>query len=176
MSSEDRQFSFQDLPGEVVNEILKYLSFDDLKNFNLVSRFCKELGEDPVLWRLFQLKLYEENINFLGDILALRRFSMLKSVRCYGNLNITDDIMEKLIHCENVWLENIDMELCNLSAVQPQSVGLLTKFRSVNVGDCNLSRQQLAVLFERLSNSENRTEELNIAGNESRVEKNKLEK
>ena len=50
-----RIFNFLDLPEEIKQKILKYLSFTDLKAVCCVSRKWREMGENPNLWRHFQL-------------------------------------------------------------------------------------------------------------------------
>ena len=44
-----------DLPEEIKQKILKYLSFTDLKAVCCVSRKWRKMGENPDLWRHFQL-------------------------------------------------------------------------------------------------------------------------
>ena len=53
--SDCRCFNIVDLPEEIRQKILRYLSFADLKSVCGVCRQWREMGENPFLWRDLQL-------------------------------------------------------------------------------------------------------------------------
>ena len=89
-----RILNLVDLPEEIKQKILKYLSFTDLKAVCCVSRKWREMGENPDLWRHFQLCARtemegdHETVNHRGgnllkpamQALALTRLCKVRSV------------------------------------------------------------------------------------------------
>ena len=70
-----------DLPKEVIFEILQYLNFKDLNHVSVASKYLHSLATDPSLWRNFDFRRKCRTRNMevpISSILALPRFQKLK--------------------------------------------------------------------------------------------------
>ena len=69
----------EELPSEVVIEILKNLPTNDLLSISLVSKRFFELSTDPLLWRNFEIQYATPDI--LGAKLKVPRFRKLRALQ-----------------------------------------------------------------------------------------------
>ena len=81
-------FNLIHLPKEIVCKVLSLLSYKELMNLTEVSKTWSEVARDPWLWRKFQLQINGNNLDSIGRILSMYRFTSISYLCC--------------IHCELV--------------------------------------------------------------------------
>jgi len=104
-----RTININSLPSEMLRKILQELTFEDLMNVMLVSRYWSTLGGDPVMWRK-----YSCFINDPADIvekLRIPRLAQLEEVTLIEGGKYSDCHIEFLTDTSvrTVWLSRTDM-------------------------------------------------------------------
>ena len=69
------------MPPEILQTIIGYLTYSDLKNFMLVSKQFREFGDDPDLWKNMHLHV-RKNI----PVASIPRLQKIKRVTLHGEL------------------------------------------------------------------------------------------
>ena len=69
------------IPGEILLNIARLLSYKDLCSIALVCRRWWEVASDPLLWKSFPVSFRFESSEAAKRILSSHRFSLLENVR-----------------------------------------------------------------------------------------------
>ena len=91
------QKMLDDLPKEVIFEILQYLNFKDLNHVSVASKYLHSLATDPSLWRNFDFRRKCRTRNMevpISSILALPRFQKLKRFSAPHSSTFLEDMKE----------------------------------------------------------------------------------
>ena len=119
----DSDKNLMNLPTEVLYKILSYLPYQELGNMMLVSTLCKEITEDPLVWKNFQLLVDEDKVDNLVDIFDINRFARLESIKTGGGSCLSSSSLSslftviknketiKILDLTNTDLGNVDPDL-----------------------------------------------------------------
>ena len=133
------------LPTEILSQIFSFLSYRDLASVVLVSRLWNRVGEDPWLWRNFNLKIR----NF--EAMKIRRFRRVKNVSLIPGLVTTKEdknSLMKILKAKS--LTDLNMNHNNIKSISPKRLAIvLTKM--VKVKNLELSNMQALELFTAIS-------------------------
>lgn len=174
------------IPREIWMEILSYLSFKELKEFILVSRFCKEIGEDPILWKSICLKISYSNKRNIIEAVKLPRLSLVTKVSIVSKNALNSEVISSL---ENLKLERVTLNSSSYSYnlysdsdsdcssdsesdsyidndyefyISPNDMNFFSRISFVDIEGCNLSKHLIEEFFSCLTTKESRVEYLSI--------------
>ena len=106
------------LPPEILQVIVSYLPYQEMSNLMLVSTLWKEITEDPLVWKQFQLSVNEDKMHHLNGILDIKRLTSLRKVKTAGRpfsacyLTLLFNLIQKKTSITNLDLTNTDV--CNV--------------------------------------------------------------
>jgi len=144
------------LPSEILSHIFSFLSFRDLASVIMVSRLWNRVGEDPWLWRHFNLKMR----NF--EVLKVNRFSRVKKVSLNPELVTTEEdksSLMKILKAKS--FTELNLNHIDFKSINPKRLAnVLTKM--VKVKNLELSKLQALELFNTISHK-TKLKELDIS-------------
>ena len=79
----EKQCYIDNIPEELLFKIFNWLPVKDLCNAILVSKYWRKIGEDPVLWKNYQLEI-NYGTRLLPETMKFKRFSKLESLLVRG--------------------------------------------------------------------------------------------
>lgn len=153
------------LPQEILFNIFRFVSFDDLRKIVLVCTHWREVGEDPVLWKKFKLVVDKPKMPNLGSILSMKRLSCLEhlEVNGYGYSGgptvIDADNAEVIL---NTKVSKLTLKHCDVSKVTSEDLDkLINNLGSLVLWQTILNKVQIVSIFKSVIKSE-RLKELDI--------------
>ena len=117
----DSDKNLMNLPTEVLCKILSYLPYQELGNMMLVSTLCKEITEDPLVWKKFQLLVDEDKVNNLIDIFDINRLARLENIKTGGGSCLSSPSLSSLFSAikNKETIQILDLTNTDLGNVDP---------------------------------------------------------
>ena len=132
LPSEDNNIA--SLPTEMSREIVSYLTYPEVSNLMLVSTVWREITEDPLVWKHFQLSVDEKKMDILENIFDIKRLARFQNIKTIGGPSFSACCLTLLFHLihENSNIKKLDLtntNVCNVDILILISLKLSTAWR-----------------------------------------------
>ena len=91
----------EELPCELIINILSYLPITDLKNFSTTSKLCLDISRDPSLWKKAAL-LVSTNSREIFTLIQSTRFKFTQNIKIDLNLKILNELVQKVLSTTSI--------------------------------------------------------------------------
>ena len=155
-NEEPCRININSLPKEMLMMIFEKLEFKTLKNVVLVCRYWRSLGEDPVLWRKFEM-IFVENPDYFVEILSIPRLSKIEHITLDGLYEFRakyGDFHLDFLKDTNIKVLEID-DIADMRDVSPDILAKVVNKCEVAELGYSLTEDQYSEIFEEMSNETN---------------------
>jgi len=130
----------EELPAEIINNILKKLGFIDLSNLSSVSRTFYHFATDPLLWKTFEHPHHIKPEKLLA-MLRLERLRKMEKVHlCQGLEKSGEDAItfaQMFQSFQNVELKHLTIQHFDLTNLDPSMLSqVLNNIENVGLNHC----------------------------------------
>ena len=144
----------------MLQKVFGQLYPQDLKSVVLVCWEWKDVGEEPQFWTWVSLRVVQENLRNMPEVLGLRRMQGVRELE----VRAMDQELLRVV----AWhkgLRQVDMAETDLVALEPKLLArVVNNLEEVDMRDANMTTEQAEEIIDRMSAGDTKLQTIDLSG------------